>query len=613
MSKSVKFVKLISPVAFAIALSACGGGSSGADFGSGSGTNAGTTAAATDTGTSADAGTDVGVAEELVFTLQPLEVGLPSLSAGGSTGITTRLIDQNGDLAATDFTISLSSPCISNGTSEIVSPITSNNGVFTTTYTARGCAGDDEITATVGALSQSTTVNVMAAELGNVQFVSAEPQNLLLQGMSAPGLSHTSTVTFQILNNVGGPIANEDVTFELTSDVGGIELASTVGVTDNDGFVSTILQSGAVHTSVRVRAIVDRAGEVISSESSNIVISTGIADQNSFSLSLETLNPAAWDRDGVEVAVNVIASDRFNNPVPDGTAVSLSTELGSITPSCVTVGGRCSGTWTSSDPRDLGINDIRYPHEGITTITAEIIGEESFIDTNSNGIFDDGDILDLNSDKGETFEDYNMGYNTDSLGNPMVTGYSAGLEPFIDFNGNGIRDPKDGLYTGLGCAHETLCALGDDGNPIANGVKGIFTSAELVLSEDTLIVAIIDNATGQALDRSTDSLVNNRSYSVHVFGSRNNQQPPEGTTISISSDEVDFFTGESSTVLSTNEHFSSMFDATRPVVQGPYGPHVFGLSLKDADPDEETDGVIEISLPNTGPIIYRYDDTTPNP
>ena len=118
------------------------------------------------------------------------------------------------------------------------------------------------------------------------------------------------------------------------------------------------------------------------------------SDQNSFSLSLSSLNPAAWNHDGVEVDVNVIASDRFNNPVPDGTAVLFSTEFGQISPSCLTEDGRCSGTWTSSDPRDLGTNDIRYPHEGITTITAQIVGEESFIDTNSNSIFDDGDILD---------------------------------------------------------------------------------------------------------------------------------------------------------------------------------------------------------------------------
>jgi len=591
MSKSVKFVKLITPFAIAIALSACGGGSSGADFGSSSGTGTTTT---TETGT--DTGT--GTAEELVFTLQPLEIGLNALSAGGSTGLTTRLVDQNGDFATSDFTISFTSPCVSNGTSDIVSPVTSSNGVFTSTYTAIGCEGDDQITATVDGLSVAGTVNVQAASLGAVEFVSASPENILLEGMSAAGFGHTSTVRFQILNDVGGPIANEDVTFGLTTAVGGIKLASAVGKTDNQGFVSTILQSGSVHTSVRVRATVDRAGSTISSESSNIVISTGIADQNSFSLSLSSLNPAAWNHDGVVVSVNVIASDRFNNPVPDGTAVSLNTEYGQISSSCATLNGRCSGTWTSSDPRDLGINDIRYPHEGITTITAKIIGEESFIDTNSNGVFDDGDILDATSDKGEAFEDYNRNYNTDSLGNAMpMNSFDEGLEPYIDFNGNGVRDPKDGKYSGLGCSHSTLCASDD-------GIKDIFTSIELVMSEDNLTVAIYDNSTGLPVN----VVENNKSYSVHVYGSQNKQYPPVGTTVSISSEEAGFLTGESAVTLSSNGHFSAMFDSSRPVIKGPYGPLIFGLQLKDKDPEAETDGVIEVSTSISAPVIFTYND-----
>ena len=580
MSKSVKFVKLITPIAFAVALSACGGGGSGANFGSNTG------------GSTSGGVTTNPTAEDLKFTLSQIELGLTELSAGGSTGITIELRDELGALASESLSIALTSPCVSNGTSTIVSPSESATGVFTSTYTSIGCEGLDEITATFGTQKQTASVNVQPANLGAVEFVSAEPQNILLKGMSAPGQQHTSMVTFQIKNDVGGPIANADVKFELTTDVGGISLSATEGKTDNNGFVSTILQAGTVHTSVRVRATVERDNATISSESSQLVISTGIADQNSLSLSLSELNPSAWNHDGVKVSVNMYAADRYNNPVPDGTTVAFFTELGQIEPSCQTENGACVVEWTSSDPRDLGTLDPLYPRDtsssnsdGITTITAVVIGEESFIDTNSNGIFDDGDQLDSISDRGEAYEDYNMRYDTDTpRDNESNNEYDQGLEPYLDFNGNGVRDPKDGKYTGLGCAHSTLC--GDD-----NGLKNIFTSAELVMAEDNQHVTIWQGNTIIASTKPEitvdQPIKNNVSYRVEVSGIRNNQVPPVGTTIDAGSDEAEIVVG-SATLGSTNSHLNNLNSLS--------GGYFTSLRVKDSDVEERVDGFIQIKV-----------------
>lgn len=574
MSKSVKFLKIISPIALAITLTACGGGS-GADFGSNGGGDSGVGTGVT---TETEAETGTGVAEELVYTLQPLEVGISSLSAGGSTGITTRLIDQNGDLAAIDQTISFASPCISNGTSEIVSPITSNNGVFTSTYTAIGCEGDDVLTASVDGLSVESTLNVQAATLGAVEFISAEPQNILLKGMSAAGLQHTSTVRFQIKNNAGGPIANADVNFELTTDVGGIELASAVGKTDNQGFVSTILEAGTINTPVRVRATVTRAGTSISSESSQLSISTGVADQNSLSIALTNPTPSAWNHDGEEVGVTVFASDRFNNPVPDGTTVTFNTELGQIQPNCQTVNGRCVVNWTSAEARSLGIGDSIYTYndDGVTTITATVIGEESFVDTNSNGIFDNGDLFDTNSDKGESFEDY----NDDGI-------YNVGYEKFLDFNGNSIRDAKDAKYTGLGCQ--------DTGGRCseANGLKNIFVSTRLIMAEDSQNIRVLD-----ASGNSVSTIIDGQTYTIEVSGSRNGQAPPSGTTLSVSSEEAEILTESTITVPVTRSRYS------------------FTLRVRDIDVDEEVAGAL-ITIKATTPKglinirTFNYQDIQP--
>ena len=581
MSKSVKFVKIVSPIALAIALAACGGGGSGADFGSNTG---GSTGGGT--------GGETANPEDQLFTLSQIELGLTELSAGGSTGITLEVRDELGALANESLSIDLTSPCISNGTSTIVSPVVSQTGVFTSTYTSIGCEGTDVITATFETQRQTASVNVQPANLGAVEFISAEPQNILLNGMSAPGQQHTSTVTFQIKNDVGGPIANADVKFELTTGVGGITLSATEGKTDNNGFVSTILQAGSVHTSVRVRATVERDNATISSESSQLVISTGIADQNSLSLSLSELNPSAWNHDGVKVDVNMYASDRYNNPVPDGTTVAFFTELGQIEPSCQTTNGACVVEWTSSDPRDLGTLDPLYPRDnnsnnsdGITTITAVVIGEESFIDTNSNGIFDDGDQLDNISDRGEAFEDYNRNYDTDTpTDNVSNNEYDQGLEPYLDFNGNGIRDPKDGQYTGLGCAHSTLCAAD-------NGLKHIFTSAELVMAEDNQDVTIWEGNTIIASTKPeitvNQPIRNNISYRVEVSGIRNNQVPPVGTTINASSDEADIVVG-SATLGSTNRHVNDINNLS--------GGYFTSLRVKDSDPELSTDGFIKITV-----------------
>jgi len=415
----------------------------------------------------------------------------------------------------------------------------------------------------VDVISVEGALSVEPANLGQVEFVSAEPQNILLSGMSAAGLQHTSTVTFQILNDVGGPIANEDVTFQLTTDVGGITLATTTGKTDNDGFVSTILEAGTVNTPVRVTATVDRGDKSITSQSSQLVISTGIADQNSLSLSLSNHTPSGWDHDGEEVSANIYASDRFNNPVPDGTTVIFNTELGQIEPSCQTVRGKCSVTWTSSEPRVLGITTAGYIYndDGKSTITASVIGEESFIDTNSNGVFDDGDLFDKNSDLGESYEDYNEDGD-----------YNAGYEKYIDFDGNESRDSSDDLYTGLGCMHSSDCFA-------ENGLKHIFTSTYLTMAEDNQQIHVY-NSSGTEVS----TVIEGQNYTIVVSGARNNEAPPSGTSISISSDEAETVTESSVTV---------------PVTSGPY---TVPLTVKDNEEDTAT-GLIKITVTTPKGII----------
>jgi hypothetical protein len=172
--------------------------------------------------------------------------------------------------------------------------------------------------------------------------------------------------------------------------------------------------------------------------SDELAVSTGLPDQDSISLGAEVLNPEAWHHNNVPDPIIFQAADLFNNFVPDGTVVYFTTEGGSIIASSVIKDGVCEVLWRSGNPR---------PDNAIFTILAFCIGEESFNDRNGNGIFDEDDLFNENTDLAEPFLDANE--NRD---------YDYG-EWFWDYNANGEFDGEpNGKYNGSLCSDdEQLC------------------------------------------------------------------------------------------------------------------------------------------------------------
>jgi len=295
---------------------------------------------------------------------------------------------------------------------------------------------------------------------GSIEFISATPTNIRLKGLG----NETSTVVFRIVDVLGNPLPDQLITFSLNTDVGELTLAPTSATSNSNGEVQTTVQAGTVATPVRVTATL-ASNPSIKTQSELLVVSTGIPDQNSFSLSIETFNPEAYNYDGVKVAVTVHAADRFNNPVPDGTAIYFTTEGGAIEPSCTTTAGTCSVMWTSQAPR---------PADGRVTVTAIAIGEESFLDTNGNGVFDDADTFD---DMPEAFQDFNENTVRDDD------------EPIFDFNKNETYDFEDNAYNGLLCAHSSRCSETTTLNVRDNGVIVMATSdAKIEIVPDPIVV-----------------------------------------------------------------------------------------------------------------------------
>lgn len=403
-----------------------------------------------------------------------------NLSAGGSTSLQVVLQQSDGTLYTQDASITFNSPCVAQGLASVTSPVQTNTGIASATYSASGCSGSDVVsaTATVGGnpLSASGTVTVAAAVIGSIVFESATPTNIALRGTGGAGRPETSTVVFRVLDQSGGPRSGADVQFALNTTVGGLAFSPASGQTDATGRVQTVVQAGTVATSVRVTATVLNTTPQISTQSGQLTVTTGIPDQDSFSLAVQCPNVEAWSRDGVQVPVTARLADRFNNPVPDGTAVTFNTEGGQIQSQCQTAStqtqsGFCTVNWTSANPRPGPTPPGGDLRAGRSTVFATAIGEESFTDGNGNGSFDVGENF---VDLAERFRDENE------------SGAYENGELIYDFNNNSTRDPADGIFNGVLCNDPARCNANatstgisasnliilSDGSPLPNPAAG---------------------------------------------------------------------------------------------------------------------------------------------
>jgi hypothetical protein len=328
----------------------------------------------------------------------------------------------------------------------------------------------------------------------SIEFVSASPTSISIQGTGGAGLSETSVITFRVKDPDGVALEAQTVDFSLSTSVGGIKLSSENETSDLNGLVTTVVQSGAVPTAVRVIASIP--GTTISILSDQLSITSGIPDQDSMTLGAVTLNPEGLETSGIESEIVIHMADIFNNFVPVGTSVSFTTEGGAIEGSCLTGSqSSCSVIWQSQAPRPAG---------GIVTIIATALGQESFIDVNSNGIFDTGDTF---TDMPEAFRD------DDDTGT-----YTSG-EVFIDSNNDGVYSAGDALYNGSSCM---------PGFNMCSSQKNIHVrdSVRIVMSGSTATI------TGMpaAIDLTAQSPI---SFTVNVADINGNAMPKD-TSISVS-------------------------------------------------------------------------------
>ncbi|MEM7077650.1 MAG: hypothetical protein AAF513_03375 [Pseudomonadota bacterium] len=514
-------VRALSAVALTVMLAACGGGGgSSPNFfgapdpdGPSGGTGGGTGGTGGGTGGGTETVASFGAVINSSFVEGAVNIAVENLSAGGMTDVTVNIQDQNGNAITDTLTFNFTSACVADGTATLQTNIETSTGQATAEYTANGCVGNDEIRATVvfgtETLTAIGTVTVEQEGIGSLEFVDASPSQIALSGT---GGDETSRVTFRVVGQAGAPISGATVTFALNSTTGGLSLEPETALSNSAGEVSTVVQAGSIATSVRVTATEQSTN--VSTQSSQLVVSTGIPDQDSFSLSAENCLIEGFDRDGEEMTLTVRAADAFNNPVPADTSISFYTEGGSIDPSCTTnATGACQVTWRSQNPR---------PDDGIVSILASAIGNESFTDQNGNGRFEDAEF-DPDNDIGEAFADEN---HNDA--------YDIG-EFFIDFGEvpNGMRDGPDGAYNGVLCADgsQTLCSTSTS--------VSVFTRLTFVMSGSSVVETVLFATDGTPIASSASGAADTitvsptAEYRLRLADARGNT-PAAGTTYALS-------------------------------------------------------------------------------
>lgn len=403
-----------------------------------------------------------------------------------------------------------------------------------------GCGGGGSLTdtttdgtATDGTTTDGTTpdgtsgdTTQVAGAPAAIEFVSANPTTLAMEGVAQAGLSQTSQLTFKVVDDRGTPVPDQNVSFALSNTAGGIRINPISAKTSADGLVAVTVTAGSVAGPVSVTATVE--GTSYSVQSSQLVVTTGVADQDSFSLSVSNFAPEGADYDGIEVDVTARLADRYNNPVPDGTAVVFTTEGGSIVGSCTTANGACSVKWTSQNPR---------PADGRSTLVAYAVGEESYTEVNGDGRFGPEDSFDLvKQDIGEPFRDDNE------------DGQWQQGEWFFDFIKDGSRNEGDGLFNGWLCDDTTRCST--------NHSVNVFGQAVIVMAESTSGLYDTNN---QALPKDLlviDSTSSTGSVSFKILGKQTAQIMPAGTKIKAETNYGTFSNGKTTmdvTVPNTND------------------------------------------------------------
>jgi len=463
------------------------------------------------------------------FVAGQMNLSSTSLNAGESSLITVHVTDSAGNLYTTaDTAVVFNSTCVGQGTATVdvgdgtSSTTTGTTGTATATYQATGCIGNDTVTATASSLNGTTTasgtITVAAAAFNTIEFVSATPTQVGIQGM---GLNETTNVTFKLVDESNGPVSGQTVNFTLSNSAGGITLTNASAVSGADGEVTAVVQSGKVQANFVVTASTTVGAITYVASSNTISVQDAIPAQNGLSLVASSLNPEGYNKVAT-VSITAYVNDRNNNPVPDGNRVNFLAECGNIGGSCETISGSCSVDWVTTPINCLAYGD--NTNLGKVSIMAYIDGEESFLDADADGEFETGETVLTNNE--EAYMDF------DNSG-----AFNGANDAYQDFNGNGAHDSAAALGLGFNGA---LC------------VSNCGTTDRVHVYKDTTLIASTSGAVVTFSVGSVAATASTTTNFTFTVKDSNGNIMPAGTKINLSASTGQIATSAAYTVNNGN-------------------------------------------------------------
>ena len=291
------------------------------------------------------------------------------LSPGGTASLTFAVVNEFDNLADTQERVLLASDCLAKGLASVPENPATVIGQTSINYTAKGCEGDDVITATLidtpSQASGTLSVAPLSSTAGKITFAQADPAVIVIKGTGYDQQrKEKTTVSFRVTDTADTPIPDVDVSFKLSTVAGGLALSNATAISNNSGLVTTEVTAGSVPTTFFVFATIDAKG--ISTTTDVLAVSTGVADQRGISLTVTgggNVIENGFNVDDVEREITVRMRDKFGSPILSGTIAVFDAEYGRIDPSCslgISNGARLEGTpptgeckvlWTSDEPR----------------------------------------------------------------------------------------------------------------------------------------------------------------------------------------------------------------------------------------------------------------------
>lgn len=260
-------------------------------------------------------------------------------------------------------------------------------------------------------------------ESGKASTIQLLEESVPSIGVKESGAPEVAELTFQLADSIGRPVVLDnaaEVQFTIGDGPGGGEFVYPESAsTNNNGEVKAHVSSGTRAGVVQVVAKTTVGGTTIRSKPVSVAIHGGLPDAEHFTVAPDKRNFPGLRRYGLTDRIEVIAGDKYGNPVKPGTAVYLTTTHGVIDGSIRTnPQGRGSVDLTSANP---------LPEDGVAHVTARTADEDrQRIEKRTPVVFTGVPVVTVSPAQPQLGQWYHVTV-TDPNGNPLVEGTSINV------------------------------------------------------------------------------------------------------------------------------------------------------------------------------------------